>query len=195
MKIQPIKLINTLNKKDIKIIKQTNNEWITELLSEEPTLTNLSKKTNQKCSYILDENNNIIISKSKNSNTLIKTTNINNILFSFITRKGSPKISTFFMDTFDKLPTAIKKRFFPKIKTNSEIVIDFQKTISTDGKINNENIILKSAKGTGYINRTASSILAKVTDNQNNLLYLGSIQKPTKTLYEDVKKDIFSILS
>ena len=90
---------------------------------------------------------------------------------------------------------AVKNRLFPLVKkTNKGVSVDYHQIKSLDGKVDKEDIVFSSSKGTGFISRDKHSVNAKVFDSSNNLVYLGRINNEKLFLYEDMKKDVFDFL-
>lgn len=196
MKLQPIKLIKTLNKHEINQLQKTKNRWVETFFSQHESIKNCTHTTSTQRTYIIDENKNFVLSKRRNEQGYMKTAQLGSLLVSIINNNHqSGKVVTLFADTLDRIPEILRKQFFPFLKKmKQDISIDFQRVATTDGSIETENIILTSSKGKGFISKNKISAVAKVTDTQDNTLYMGSIHISNSRNYEDMKKDVFSTL-
>ncbi len=196
MKLQPIRLINTLNKRDINQLNLTNNEWVTRLLKQQDVLSNCTKNTMSQCAYIVDEQEKIVVCKSKNGNGIVKTAKGGNFLVSIVNKnRSSAKVITYFADTLDKLPKIVQTKLFGFVgKTSRGLDVDYQRVTTVNGAIDTEDIILRSAKGAGYIKRNNFDVVAQVVDNDKNTIYMGASKNRTASSYQDIKKDIYNLL-
>lgn len=196
MKLQPIRLINTLNRRDINQLNLTNNEWITKLFSQHDAFLNCTKSVQHPCAYIVDEKHKIVICKSRNSNGIVKTAQGENFLVSIVNKNRlSTKVITYFADTLDKLPKIVQTKLFGFVgKVNKELNVDYQRVATVNGAVDTEDIVLRSPKGAGYIKRNNSNVVAQVVDNDNNTIYMGSAKNFKPSSYEDIKKDIYNLL-
>ena len=94
------------------------------------------------------------------------------------------------------IPKIIKERLFPNINIrNKAVSLVMQKVYSKEKDIDTESLILKGQNSCAMIKRSQNSVRACVRDLDNNILYIGGSNNIYPSVFQDIKKDVFSVIS
>lgn len=197
MRVKPIKLITTLTKREISELNNSGHTWIPELLKEKTFLDDISKVKRARCDLVLDAENNIVIRSFKDRFERVKIVMFDGGFVSLSKDSlRNSKIVSYLNSDFGFIPNIIKERLFPNINIrNKAVSLVMQKVYSKEKDIDTESLILKGQNSRAMIKRSQNSVRACVRDLDNNILYIGGSNNIYPSVFQDIKKDVFSVIS
>lgn len=197
MRVKPIKLITTLTKREISELNNSGHTWIPELLKEKTFLDDISKVKRDRYDLVLDAGNNIVIRSFKDRLERVKIVMFGGGFVSLSKDSlRNSKIVSYLNSDFCFIPKIIKERLFPNINIrNKAVSLVMQKVYSKEKDIDTESLILKGQNSRAMIKRSQNSVRACVRDLDNNILYIGGSNNIYPSVFQDIKKDVFSVIS
>lgn len=196
MKTQPIKLITTLTRRELRQLNENGHSWVVSLLNKQLVMPVGDTFSENFVSYIT-ETSSIVFQKRKEGFNSSKTYLLNNgyvrLVNNFLEKKS--KVISHFSSNLENIPEILKQQFLTGLYNQKKnIKVGLQKIFSFDKLIDFEKITLESSKGTGTITRDKSKLVARVFNQNDELIYLGGGHTAYPRHFDDLKKDIITLL-